>query len=83
MDDPVEEEKKPFEAESMAAEEEVLPDPDKQLMLHQRNGRVWLIKVRSVFFVIPLDFGIQVGIQHRSQSISWSAGPLSMQRTYI
>jgi len=45
MDEPlVEDEKKPFEAEGVA-EEETLPDPDEQLMLHQGNGRVWLVKV--------------------------------------
>ena len=27
------------------AEEETLPDPEEQLMLHQGNGRVWLVKV--------------------------------------
>jgi len=44
MDESLEDEKKPFEAEGVA-EEETLPDPDEQLMLHQGNGRVWLVKV--------------------------------------
>jgi hypothetical protein len=44
MDEPLIEDEKPFEAEGMA-EEEILPDPDEQLLLHQGNGRVWLVKV--------------------------------------
>lgn len=52
MDEPlIEDEKKPFEAEGMA-EEDILPDPDEQLMLHQGNGRVWLVKVRSTNLLI-------------------------------
>jgi hypothetical protein len=48
MDEPlIEDEKKPFEAEGLA-EEEALPDPDEQLMLHQGNGRVWLVKVNQL-----------------------------------
>jgi len=39
------EEKKPFDAE---AEDDLLPDPDEQLMLDQGNGRVWLVKVRAL-----------------------------------
>lgn len=42
----IEDEKKPFDAEGAANEEETMPDPDEQLMLHQGNGRVWLVKVR-------------------------------------
>lgn len=41
----MEDEKKPFDAEG-PNEEETLPDPDEHLMLHQGNGRVWLVKVR-------------------------------------
>ena len=44
MDEPLIEDEKPFEVEGMA-EEETLPDPDEQLLLHQGNGRVWLVKV--------------------------------------
>lgn len=65
MDEPIEEEKKPFEAETMA-EEEVLPDPDEQLMLHQGNGRVWLVKVGSIFYWLA---GLNGGSVLRSQSI--------------
>lgn len=53
MDGPiVEDEKKPFDAEGAPIEEETLPDPDEQLMLHQGNGRVWLVKVgaRHLYF---------------------------------
>ena len=53
MDEPLEDEKKPFEAEGMA-EEDMLPDPDEQLMLHQGNGRVWLVKVSHKYS--PLGF---------------------------
>lgn len=42
----VDDEKKPFDAEGAPDAEETLPDPDEQLMLHQGNGRVWLVKVR-------------------------------------
>jgi hypothetical protein len=45
MDEAVEDEKKPFDAEA-GAEDDSQPDPDEQLMLDQGNGRVWLVKVR-------------------------------------
>jgi hypothetical protein len=46
MDEAVEDEKKPFDAE-VGAEDDSQPDPDEQLMLDQGNGRVWLVKVRG------------------------------------
>jgi transcription initiation factor TFIIF subunit beta len=52
MDEPlVDDDKKPFEAEG-PVEEETMPDPDEQLMLHQGNGRVWLVKVRPKILLI-------------------------------
>lgn len=42
----VEEEKKPFDAET-AQDEDAQPDPDEHLMLDQGNGRIWLVKVRK------------------------------------
>ena len=48
MDEHVDDEKKPFDAD-IRQEEEVLPDPDEKLMLDQGNGRVWLVKVRFAF----------------------------------
>ena len=47
MDELVEDEKKPFDAEINGADEDSLPDPEEQLMLDQGNGRVWLVKVRE------------------------------------
>jgi len=44
MDEVVEDEKKPFDAE-IGADEDSQPDPEEQLMLDQGNGRVWLVKV--------------------------------------
>ena len=45
--DEAEEEKKPFDAE---ADEDSQPDPDEHLMLDQGNGRVWLVKVCTLWF---------------------------------
>jgi transcription initiation factor TFIIF subunit beta len=44
MNEPLDDERKPFEVE-VVHEDETLPDPDEQLMLDQGNGRVWLVKV--------------------------------------
>ncbi|KAF8218713.1 hypothetical protein L208DRAFT_1449125 [Tricholoma matsutake] len=44
MDGPIDDEKKPFDAEN-PEEEDSQPDPDEHLMLDQGNGRVWLVKV--------------------------------------
>jgi transcription initiation factor TFIIF subunit beta len=44
MEEAVEDEKKPFDAEA-GVEDDSQPDPDEQLMLDQGNGRVWLVKV--------------------------------------
>lgn len=46
MDDiAVEDEKKPFDAENAAHDDEAQPDPDEPLMMESGNGRVWLVKV--------------------------------------
>lgn len=42
----VEDEKKPFDAET-EKDDDAQPDPDETLMLDQGNGRIWLVKVRS------------------------------------
>lgn len=58
----LEDEKKPFDAEG-PNEEETMPDPDEQLMLHQGNGRVWLVKVRPIhtsFIMAESDSNTQV-----------------------
>ena len=69
MDEPlIEDEKKPFEAEGMA-EEDILPDPDEQLMLHQGNGRVWLVKVRSTNLLIYREHDSRSFHLPRSQNI--------------
>lgn len=44
MDEPMEEDKKPFDAEN-GNDEDTQPDPDEHLMLDQGNGKVWLVKV--------------------------------------
>ncbi|CAA7268482.1 unnamed protein product [Cyclocybe aegerita] len=44
MEGPVEDEKKPFDAET-TQEDDAQPDPDEHLMLDQGNGRVWLVKI--------------------------------------
>jgi hypothetical protein len=44
MDGPVDDEKKPFDAEN-ANDDDAQPDPDEHLMLDQGSGRVWLVKV--------------------------------------
>ena len=41
---PVEDEKKPFDAE-LQNDEDTQPDPDEELMLDKGSGRVWLVKV--------------------------------------
>ena len=43
-------EKKPFDAEVAANEEESQPDLDESLLMEQGNGRVWLVKVHSCSF---------------------------------
>ena len=48
----MEDEQKPFDAE-VPNEEETMPDPDEHLMLHQGNGRVWLVKVRPFMHPSP------------------------------
>ncbi|KAF9446860.1 hypothetical protein P691DRAFT_732490 [Macrolepiota fuliginosa MF-IS2] len=44
MDGPVDEEKKPFDAETNN-DDDAQPDPDEHLMLDQGSGRVWLVKI--------------------------------------
>jgi len=46
MDGAIEDEKKPFDAESNQ-DDDAQPDPEEHLMLDQGNGRVWLVKVRN------------------------------------
>lgn len=41
----IEDEKKPFDAETAQNEEETQPDPEEQLIMDQGNGRVWLVKI--------------------------------------
>lgn len=45
MNAAVEEEKKPFDSEVAAVEEEAHPDPDEELMLDQGQGKVWMVKI--------------------------------------
>jgi transcription initiation factor TFIIF subunit beta len=47
MDGIVEDDKKTFDAEN-TQDDDAQPDPDEQLMLDQGNGRVWLVKVRTM-----------------------------------
>lgn len=47
----VDDEKKPFE-EGGGQDEDAQPDPDEHLMLDQGGGRVWLVKVNSVFLAL-------------------------------
>lgn len=51
MDAPMEDEKKPFDAEA-GHEDDSQPDPDETLMLDQGNGRVWLVKVRNLYHLV-------------------------------
>lgn len=44
MDAPIDDEKKPFDAET-ANDDDSQPDPEEHLMLDQGSGRVWLVKV--------------------------------------
>ncbi|KAF7770946.1 hypothetical protein Agabi119p4_6920 [Agaricus bisporus var. burnettii] len=44
MDGPLDDEKKPFDAE-VANDDDAQPDPDEHLMLDQGSGRVWLVKI--------------------------------------
>ncbi|KAF5349725.1 hypothetical protein D9756_008950 [Leucocoprinus leucothites] len=44
MDGPVDDEKKPFDAEA-GNDDDAQPDPDEHLMLDQGSGRVWLVKM--------------------------------------
>lgn len=50
MDEVIDDEKKPFDAE-VAQDEDSQPDPDEHLMLDQGNGRVWLVKVRALHYI--------------------------------
>lgn len=63
MDEVVEDEKKPFDAE-IGADEDSQPDPEEQLMLDQGNGRVWLVKVsqypRRPGFYLPRTIGSKI-----------------------
>ena len=53
MDDvAVEDEKKPFDAETGANDEDSQPDPDESLLMESGNGRVWLVKVHHT---LPLS----------------------------
>ncbi|GLB43460.1 putative transcription initiation factor IIF, beta subunit [Lyophyllum shimeji] len=45
MNGTLEDEKKPFDAETAQDEGDSQPDPDEHLMLDQGNGRVWLVKI--------------------------------------
>ncbi|KAF8621292.1 hypothetical protein AX15_007890 [Amanita polypyramis BW_CC] len=45
MNDVEDDEKKPFDAELAAHDDDSQPDPDEHLMLDQGNGRVWLVKI--------------------------------------
>ncbi|KAH9481083.1 Transcription initiation factor IIF subunit beta [Psilocybe cubensis] len=44
MDGAIEDEKKPFDAET-AQDDDAQPDPDEHLMLNQGSGAVWIVKV--------------------------------------
>lgn len=55
MDEPMEDEKKPFDTEG-GQDDDTQPDPDEHLMLDQGNGRVWLVRVSEKFsdmFIVP------------------------------
>jgi hypothetical protein len=46
MEDTVmDDEKKPFDAENGANDEDTQPDPDEELIMQANNGRVWMVKV--------------------------------------
>ncbi|KAL9714655.1 hypothetical protein Ac2012v2_001314 [Leucoagaricus gongylophorus] len=44
MDEPIDDEKKSFDAET-GNDDDAQPDPDEHLMLDQGSGRVWLVKM--------------------------------------
>jgi hypothetical protein len=56
----VDEEKKPFDAETAGADEETQPEPDEHMMTDSATGRVWIVKARLLFSSIclarPNDF---------------------------
>ncbi|KAH9029330.1 transcription initiation factor IIF, beta subunit-domain-containing protein [Lactarius deliciosus] len=55
MDDlAVDEEKKPFDELGGQNEDDSQPDPDEHIMLESGQGRVWLVKVRSLHDTTPL-----------------------------
>lgn len=41
----VEDEKKPFDAEVAAIEDDTQPDPDEIMTMDGAGGRVWIVKV--------------------------------------
>lgn len=45
VDEQMEDEKKPFDAEGGADDDAAQPDPDEELMMQSSNGRVWIVKV--------------------------------------
>ena len=54
MDAVVDDDKKPFDAET-AQDEDSQPDPEEHLLLDQGNGRIWLVKVcKSITVVLEL-----------------------------
>ena len=73
MDDiALDDEKKPFDAET-AQEEESQPDPDESLMMESGNGRVWVVKVSPSRHIVSFS----VYNFHRFPVISWNGGQLS------
>jgi hypothetical protein len=54
MDTVVDDEKKSFDAE-IAKDDDSQPDPEENFMLDQRNGRIWLVKVRKSITVVLLQ----------------------------
>lgn len=71
----VEDDKKPFDAET-AQDEDAQPDPDEQLMLDQGNGRMWLVKVSLGPTPMTRFHASTPRCPSRSPSSSWSAGAL-------
>lgn len=71
MDGPLDDEKKPFDAET-ANDDDAQPDPDEHLMLDQGSGRVWLVKVLSCS--PKLKGHTHLITFFRSLSSSWNVG---------
>ena len=80
MEDTVmDDEKKPFDAENAANDDDTQPDPEEELIMQANNGRVWMVKVCRPLTRFPLH-GLKA---RRYHGILWSNGLLFTRKEFI